>query len=71
MKKGEIDPDVRFLRPADLAERWQLSLTTVMSIPRDELPFMAIGTGRLKRRRRYHPDDVAAYEAGKRRDRPS
>lgn len=64
----ETDLDVGsvFLTPQQLAERWHCSASTVKTIPRDELPFLEIGTGRKYRRRRYRPQDVAAYEAAHR-----
>ncbi len=59
----EIDRATRFLTPQDLARRWSLSVSTIRDIPRDELPFYEFGTGRLHKRRRYAPADVAAFEA--------
>ncbi len=58
-----LDLAVRYLTPQHLAARWLCSVSTVKAIPRDELPYKEIGRGRLLKRRRFHPDDVAAYEA--------
>ncbi len=54
---------LRWLRPQQLADRWGLAVTTIYSIPRDELPYKQMGKGKKFPRRRYHPDAVAAYEA--------
>lgn len=61
----EADLAVRYLTPAQLAARWQVSVQTVRDIPRAELPYTEFGRGRLHRRRRYHPDHVVAYEASR------
>jgi hypothetical protein len=58
----EIDLAVRFLSPKALAERWDVSVTAVLSIPSDELPFTVINAGKVKHHRRYSPDAVLAYE---------
>ena len=47
---------------ADLAARWQVSRSTVLAIPRDELPYKAFGAGKKLHRRRYREDWVTAYE---------
>ena len=47
---------------ADLAARWQVSRSTVLAIPRDELPYKAFGAGKKLQRRRYREDAVLAYE---------
>lgn len=58
----EIDMETRFFTPRMLAERWHCSRATVYNIPPAELPFLALaGTKNITRR--YHPDDVATYEA--------
>lgn len=54
---------VHWFTPAILAARWGISETTVRAIPATELPYKEFGTGTQKKRRRYHPDDVAAYDA--------
>lgn len=54
---------VHWYTVAILATRWGLSQTTVREIPADELPYKEFGAGEKLKRRRYHPDDVAAYEA--------
>lgn len=56
-----IDMETRFFTPRMLAERWHCSRATVYNIPPGELPFLALG-GPTNITRRYHPDDVAAYE---------
>jgi len=60
--QDEIDLSIRYLTPSQLAARWQVSVSTVRDIPRDDLPYTEIGRGRLHRRRRYHPGRVAEYE---------
>jgi hypothetical protein len=52
----------RWPTAAQLAARWNLSVTAVYEIPRELLPFKAFGRG-PRPRRRYHPDGVAAFEA--------
>jgi hypothetical protein len=54
-----------WLTVAQLAARWNVSKTTVRAIPRDVLPYKTFGRGEQLHRRRYHPDDVAAYEAAR------
>jgi hypothetical protein len=54
---------VHWFTVALLAARWSVSETTVREIPATELPFKAFGQGEHLKRRRYHPDDVARYEA--------
>lgn len=54
---------LRWFTPERLAARWDLSETTVREIPREQLPYKEFGSGAQKKRRRYHPDDVAAFEA--------
>ena len=58
----DIDRELRYFTPKDLAARWQCSRSTVYHIPETRLAFMAIA-GAKNITRRYHPDDVAAYEA--------
>jgi hypothetical protein len=55
----------KWFTPAVLAARWQISETTVRDIPAAELPFKEFGAGKKLKRRRYHPDDVARFEAAK------
>lgn len=54
---------VQWFTPAILAARWGIADSTVRNIPEQELPYKEFGTGELLHRRRYHPDDVAAFEA--------
>lgn len=54
---------VHWFTVALLAARWGVSETTVREIPAAELPYMAFGQGVHLKRRRFHPDDVARYEA--------
>jgi len=61
--EADLDQDLVYWKPQELADRWQCSPSTVKAIPRDELPFREIGRGRKLRRRRYHPADVERYEA--------
>lgn len=53
----------RWFTPQRLADRWSVSASTVYEIPRDQLPYKEFGAGKKLKRRRYHPDDVAAFEA--------
>jgi hypothetical protein len=62
----EIDLAVRFLSPKAVAERWGVSVTAVLRIPRDELPFTVINAGKVKHHRRYAPADIVAYETRRR-----
>jgi hypothetical protein len=56
----------RWPTTAQLAARWQVSAQTVRAIPRDLLPYKAFGKpGATRHERRYHPDDVARYEAAR------
>lgn len=58
-----LDRNTKYLDVQALASRWGCSLTTVRAIPNTLLPYLNIGTGLVRERRRYHPDDVYAYEA--------
>ena len=61
----EIDLQINGLTPANLAERWKLSETTVRDIPRAHLRYMEFGKGRTHKRRRYTLADVETFEAWK------
>lgn len=61
--QNHIDRNTKWLDVKTLAARWGCSPSTVRAIPSHLLPFMNIGTGLERERRRFHPDDVAAYEA--------
>jgi hypothetical protein len=63
--QDEIDRDTRFFTVADLAARWGVSKNTVRAIPADQLPHKNLGSGLVRECRRYHPADVAAYEAAR------
>lgn len=52
----------RWFTPQQLAAMWNLAASTIRDIPRAELPYKEFGNG-AKKRRRYHPDAVAAFEA--------
>jgi hypothetical protein len=54
---------LRWLTPEALRARWHVSAKTVRSIPRDVLPYLELGSGTARKRRRYNPADVEAYEA--------
>lgn len=58
-----IDRNTKFYDVPTLAARWGCSPGTVRAIPASALPFLNIGTGLQRERRRFHPDDVARYEA--------
>jgi hypothetical protein len=62
LKHEEELASVRWFTPALLAARWRVSETTVRAIPRDALPYLELGTGTKLKRRRYSPEDVAAFE---------
>jgi hypothetical protein len=46
-----------------LAERWQVTVSTVYGLPRTDLPYVQLGTGQRRLHRRYSPEAVAAFEA--------
>ena len=56
---------VLWMETRDLAARWGVSLSTVRKIPRDKLPYLTLGETHV---RRYHPDDVAAFETASRQE---
>lgn len=58
-----IDRDTRFFTVAQLAARWGVAKNTVRAIPAAALPYTNLGQGTRREHRRYHPDDVIAYEA--------
>jgi len=60
---AEIDLSIVYLTVNDLAKRWKVSPSTVRDIPRDLLPYTEFGSGVKLKRRRYHPDDMIAFEA--------
>jgi hypothetical protein len=64
--QAEIDLAVRFLSPKAVAERWGVSVSAVLSIPPEELPFTVINAGKIKHHRRYDPADVLDYETRRR-----
>lgn len=59
----ELGRDEFFFTAARLARRWGVSTSTVRAIPFAELPWKNLGRGLVRELRRYHPDDVEAYEA--------
>jgi hypothetical protein len=61
--QDDLDLALVYLTPQDLTKRWQVSITTVKAIPRDELPYKEIGRGVHLKRRRYNPLDVEAFES--------
>ena len=58
-----LDRNTKYLCVNDLAARWGCAHNTVRAVPRGLLPYLNIGTGLQREARRYHPDDVFAYEA--------
>lgn len=62
----EIDLKTCFLTVNDLAKRWHVAPSTVRDIDREALPYKEFGSGVKLKRRRYHPDDVLAFEASDR-----
>ncbi|HWL39406.1 MAG TPA: hypothetical protein VNO75_04135 [Gemmatimonadaceae bacterium] len=67
----EIDLRINYLTVNKLAARWGVAASTVRDIPREELPYKEFGSGVKLKRRRYHPDDVLAFEARDRRFKES
>jgi len=57
-----LDRNTKYLTIEDLRRRWSCSSTTVRAIPRTVLPWKNVGRGLVREARRYHPDDVLAYE---------
>lgn len=58
-----LDRNTVLLSVDDLRRRFNCSANTVRAIPVALLPYINIGTGLTRERRRYLPDDVMAYEA--------
>lgn len=54
---------LQWFTPQRLAARWDIAETTVREIPIEELPYKEFGTGKHRKRRRYRPADVEAFEA--------
>jgi hypothetical protein len=50
------------LSARDLRERWNTYDNYIKRIPRDRLPYQEVPYGDTRKIRRYHPDDVRAYE---------
>lgn len=55
---------VTFTTVQDLAGRWGVAETTVLAVPRAQLPFLTFGKSRM---RRYDPRDVEAFEEAMKR----
>ena len=47
----------------DVATRLSVATSTVKAIPRRDLPYVKVGHGVRRTRRRYRPEDVASYLA--------
>lgn len=60
LHEEELD-SLKWFTVSQLAARWRLSESTVREIPASELRFKEFGNGQ-KRRRRYKPSWVEAYE---------
>jgi predicted RNA-binding protein with PUA domain len=43
-----------------------MSVTAVLAIPREDLPYTVINAGKVKHHRRYDPRDIVAYETRRR-----
>lgn len=54
---------LRWFTPQRLSARWDVAETTVRDIPFEELPYREFGKGEKRKRRRYRPADVEAFEA--------
>lgn len=65
--QADLELAVSYFTVQKLAERWNISESTVRDIARDRLPYKEFGKGRKLKRRRYHPDDVFAFEAADRK----
>lgn len=61
-----LDRNTTFMTIKALAARWGCSTNTVRAIPASVLPYVNVGTGLVRESRRYHPDDVMAYELAQR-----
>jgi hypothetical protein len=61
----ELTARATFWRARDLAARWGCSVSSVLAIPRERLPYVTLGHGTKRPHRRYNPTHVLAYEAGK------
>jgi hypothetical protein len=61
--QADLDLAVSYFTVQKLAARWDIAESTVRDIPREQLPYKEFGRGIKLKRRRYHPDDVLAYEA--------
>jgi transposase len=59
----ELDAKRFYLSTNEVAARLGVSASTVRDIPFDDLPFLELGNGAKHKTRRFHPDDLAAYEA--------
>ena len=57
-----LDRNTKYFTVDDLRRRWACAASTVRAIPRTVLPWKNVGRGLVKESRRYHPDDVYAYE---------
>ena len=64
--QAHLDRNTTFLTLKALAARWGCSTNTVRAIPATVLPWVNIGSGLVREARRYHPDDVMAYEMAQR-----
>jgi hypothetical protein len=49
--------------PQALAARWACDVSTVYRLSPSDLPYITLGRGRVRARRRYSPEAVAAFEA--------
>lgn len=61
---AELTARATFWHARDLAARWDCSVSSVLAIARERLPYTTIGRGTKRPHRRYKPSDVLAYEAG-------
>lgn len=58
----QLDRDANKWTVQDIADRWGCACSTVRAVPIALLPYINIGQGLVRERRRYDPDDVYAYE---------
>lgn len=63
LHEQQLDRDTAFFTVGDLAARWGVSKGTIRAISTTALPYVNLGNGLKRELRRYHPADVAAYEA--------
>lgn len=64
--QAHLDRNTKMYTVKELASRWGVSTNTVRAIAHAVLPYINVGSGLVRESRRYHPDDVVAYELAQR-----